>query len=295
MIHSLPARNEGGPVADRSSSRDASNSERKTSAGGSGDTAGQAPGLGEQFGRTKSAFLGLVRAHIDLARVEFGEIGGQIKRAAALGGAALILLFLAGILISVGLLLFLGELIFGSIGWGLLHGSELLLGSAALLAFAIIDLSPRRAASALLVALGVGLVVTGLLAVDWNWVSGHSSGMPGALILAPAAGAALAGLVGLVLGLAFGRGPASAGLVAGAVCGILLGLLAAAGPGLRVASAMGVAILLLMWPGVAAVLVFRRGIDTAKLRQRFVPEQTIETTKETIKWLREQMPLGRKS
>ena len=101
--------------------------------------------------------------------------------------------------------------------------------------------------------------------------------------------------VGLVLGSAFGRGPAAAGFVAGAVCGTLLGLLAAAGPGLRVASAMGVAALLMLWPIIAAVLVFRHGIDTAKLRQRFVPEQTIETTKETIKWLREQMPLGRKS
>jgi len=49
------------------------------------------------------------------------------------------------------------------------------------------------------------------------------------------------------------------------------------------------------WLIVAVVLVFRHGIDTAKLRKRFVPEQTIETTKETIEWVREQMPLGRKS
>jgi hypothetical protein len=53
--------------------------------------------------------------------------------------------------------------------------------------------------------------------------------------------------------------------------------------------------LLLFWPIVAAVFVFRHGIDTAKLRNRFVPVQTIETTKETIEWVREQMPLGRKS
>ena len=46
---------------------------------------------------------------------------------------------------------------------------------------------------------------------------------------------------------------------------------------------------------VAAVFVFRHGIDTAKLKDRFVPDQTIATTKETIEWVREQMPLGRKS
>jgi uncharacterized membrane protein YqjE len=108
MIHALSACNEGGPVADRSSSGDASNSDRKGSARSSDDAAGKAPGLGEQFGRTRTAFIALVRAHIDLARAEFSEIGGQIKRAAALGGAALMLLFLAGILIVVGLLLFLG-------------------------------------------------------------------------------------------------------------------------------------------------------------------------------------------
>jgi hypothetical protein len=41
--------------------------------------------------------------------------------------------------------------------------------------------------------------------------------------------------------------------------------------------------------------VFRHGIDMGKLKDRFVPVQTIETTKETIEWVREQMPLGRKS
>jgi hypothetical protein len=99
----------------------------------------------------------------------------------------------------------------------------------------------------------------------------------------------------MILGSAFGRGPATIGLAVGVVCGLLLGLLASAGPGLRVAAAMGLAALLLFWPTVAAVFVFRHGIDTKKLRARFVPEQTIATTKETIEWVREQMPLGRKS
>jgi hypothetical protein len=257
--------------------------------------AGKAPGLGEQFGRTKAAFFGLIASHIDLAKAEFAEIGGEIKRAAALGAAALFLLFLAGVMIILGLLLFLGETIFGSIGWGVLDGSELLLAVTALLAFAIIDLSWGRTISAFVVALGIGLVVTGLLAVDWPWVSHHYSGLPAAIVLAVIAGVVLVGVLGTVLGSAFGSGPAKAGLVVGVICGLLLGLLAAAGPGLRVASAMGVAALLLFWPIVAAVFVFRHGIDMAKLRARFVPEQTIATTKETIEWVREQLPLARKS
>jgi hypothetical protein len=103
------------------------------------------------------------------------------------------------------------------------------------------------------------------------------------------------GLLGLALASSFGRAAASAAFFAGLVIGLLLGLLASAGPGLRVASAIGVAALLLFWPIVAAVPVFRNGVDTAKLRKRFVPDQTIATTKETIEWVREQMPLGPKS
>ncbi len=295
-------------MADRSSSNDSSSAPGAASRPGAGTAgaspgasganaapAGPPPGLGEQFGRTRAALIGLVRSHVNLARAEFSEIAGEIKRAAALGGVALLLLFLAGMLIVVGLLLFLGEAIFGSIGWGLLDGSELLLGVAALLVLAIIDLNWRRAAAAFVVALGVGLVVTGVLAVDWSYVSHHYSGMPSSIVLALLAGAVLIGALGIVLGAAFGRGPAIAGLIAGFVVGLLLGLLASADPGPRVASAIGVAALLLVWPVVAAVMVLRHGIDTAKLKDRFVPDQTIATTKETIEWVREQMPLGPKS
>ncbi len=270
-----------------------------SSAGGASDAdrppEAPPPGLGEQFGRTRAALIGLIRSHINLAKAEFSEIADEIKRAAALGGIALFLLFLTGVLIVVGLLLFLGEAIFGSIGWGLLNGVELMLAAAVLLVLAIIDLRPGRAFAAFVVALGVGLVVTGLLSVDWAYISHHNSGLPDAWVLGAAAGAGVVGLLGLVLASSFGRAAASAAFFAGLVIGLLLGLLASAGPGLRVASAIGVAALLLFWPIVAAVLVFRNGVDTAKLRKRFVPDQTIATTKETIEWVREQMPLGPKS
>jgi uncharacterized membrane protein (DUF485 family) len=253
------------------------------------------PGLGEQFGRTRNATLGLIRSHIDLAKAEFSEIADQVKRAAAFGGIALLLLFLTGMLIAVGMPLFLGQVLFGSIGWGVLIGAELLIACAVLLVFAIIDLSWDRALSSFAVALGVGLVVFGVLAVDWNWVSSHYSGMPPHFVLAVAAGIVFVGVLGGVLGVSFGRWPGIGGFVGGAFVGLFLGLLAAAGPSYRVAAAVGVAALLLFWPIIAAVLVFRHGIDTAKLRERFVPDVTIETTKETIEWVREQMPLARKS
>jgi hypothetical protein len=52
-------------------------------------------------------------------------------------------------------------------------------------------------------------------------------------------------------------------------------------------------VFLLVWPALAAVLVLTH-IDGKELKQRFVPQQTIETTKETIEWVREQLPLVRK-
>jgi uncharacterized membrane protein YqjE len=280
-------------LADRPSSSESSSD--PSSGKDAQDAQSAPPGLGEQFGRTRSAFVGLISSHVNLAKAEFGEIGGQIKRAAALGGIALLLLFLAAILTTIGTVLFVDEALFHSIGWGVLHGSELFIGVAALLVMAVIDLGWARAFSAFVVALIVGLVVVGVLGVDWAAVSRSNSGLPGPLVLGLLAGALAFGLLGLALGASFGRGVAAAGLLLGVVLGLLLGWLASAGPGLRVAIALGVAALLLFWPLCAAVLVFRHGIDMGKLKDRFVPVQTIATTKETIEWVREQMPLGRKS
>jgi uncharacterized membrane protein YqjE len=259
------------------------------------DAQSEIPGLGEQFRRTRNALVGLISAHVNLAKAEFGEIAGQLKRAAAFAGIALLLLFLACMLVVVGSALFVGEVLFHSIGWGVLLGSELFIGGAALLILAIIDLGWARAFSSFVVALGIGLAVTGVFAVDWATVSRNNTGLPGGLVLAVLTGVVVFGLLGAALGASFGRGAAAAGLVAGVVFGALLGALASAHLGLRVSVALGLAVLLLFWPICAAVLVFRHGFDFDKLKDRFMPDQTIATTKETIEWVREQMPLGRKS
>jgi hypothetical protein len=260
-----------------------------------GDPGSAAPGLGEQFGRTRTAFVGLIGAHVDLAKAEFGEIMGRLKLAAALVGIAVALALFAGVLLSVGGVLFLGELLFGSIGWGLLDGTLLLIGVAVILVLGVIDLGPGRATAAFLVALGVGIVVFAVLVVDWDAITKGNAGLPAPIVMSLVASAIVMGLLGLALGSAFGTGPAAAGLFAGIVLGLLIGALDAVGPGPRVAAAIGVAALLLFWPICAAVMVFRNGVDTDRLRARFVPDQTIATTKETIEWVREQMPLGRKS
>ena len=65
--------------------------------------------------------------------------------------------------------------------------------------------------------------------------------------------------------------------------------------GAQVAAALGLFTLFITWPILMGLGVSRNGVDTDALKARFYPSQTIETTKETIEWVRERTPLGRKS
>jgi hypothetical protein len=191
-------------------------------------------GLRAQIGAVRDALRRLLAAHIDLARAEASEIGGEIKRVALLAGLAIGALIALGLLLPVGLLLFLGELLFGSIGWGVALGTMLLLDVAVV---------------AILVAVGV-----------------PKSQIGQAFALA---------------------------LVLGIVVGVLLSLTRALGLGPIVA--LAALVTLVGWPIVAGYRVARDGIDTDALKARFYPSQTIDTTKETIEWVRARMPLGPKS
>jgi hypothetical protein len=190
------------------------------------------PGLRAQLGAVIAAARRLVSAHVGLAKAEGGEIMGEVGRVALLGCIAIAALLFVGLLFPIGLLLFLGEWIFGSIGWGVLLGSLLL-----------IDIT----------------VFAGLVAVG---VSG------------PRLGRSFA--IGLLIGIA-------------------LGVLASLAVGPRVGAALGTLATLIAWPALSGLDVSRTGIDTEALKARFYPSQTIETTKETIEWVRQQTPLGRKS
>jgi hypothetical protein len=189
-------------------------------------------GVRAQLGAVIAAARRLVSAHVGLARAEGGEIMGEVGRVVLLGCIAIAVLLLVGLLFPIGLLLFLGEWIFGSIGWGVLLGSLLLIDIAVF---------------ALLLAVRV-----------------------------PTSRLARPGLIALLVGVALG---VLAGIALGPRVGVALGVLAA----------------LIAWPALSGLDASRAGIDTEALKARFYPSQTIETTKETIEWVRQQTPLGRKS
>jgi hypothetical protein len=265
---------------------------------------GEPPGIREQIGATIKAGKRLVTAHVDLAKAEASEIVNEVKRTVALAAVALGLLFVTGLLLTIGLVLFLGEWLFGSIGWGVLLGTFLFLDLAAVALLVAIGIRGSRLGSSFGIAALIGVLVGVVLGFDLahrGWVTVADSIAPTLdpstrpLVVAVAALAIIGAVVGLVGGLRGGTGASIGGLVGGAIVGALLGLLSSTTIPGTVGAALGVWVALIVWPILAGREVLRTGIDGEALRQRFMPDQTIELTKETIEWVRARTPLAPKS
>jgi hypothetical protein len=85
------------------------------------------------------------------------------------------------------------------------------------------------------------------------------------------------------------------GLAIGTVLGVLVAGLTALGLGRRVGAAIGVTAGLVVWISMMGAEIARRGVDGDELMKRFIPQKTIDMTKETIEWVRARMPLSRRS
>lgn len=244
----------------------------------------------------------MFRAHKDLARAEFEAIGDEVKRAAALGGVAFGALLLLGLLLPIGLGLFIGEWVFGSLGWGVLHASLLLVAVA--VAAVLAALRVPGVGTSLGVAVVLGAAVTVLLALNLPnqlYTQLGPSVLPGIeagirpLVVGIAGGAIVVGLLFLLAGArSAGLGGAIGGLVVGGIFGAGLGAFSAVTFSWHVAIASGIALALLLCPVFMGMRVASRGIDTDVLKARFWPGVTIETTKETFEWIRARAPLGPK-
>jgi hypothetical protein len=271
--------------------------------GGSPDP-DDAPGLREEFGRTRSSAVRLVRAHADLAKAELGEIVDNGKRLAAFLGIALGLVLFAGMLASIGSVLWLGEWWFGSIGWGALLGTELFVALAVTLVMIGLGTGAGGQVRAIVVGIIVGVVLAVLLGLNLpnrGWSALSDAIRPNVadewriLVLAVPIPAVVLGVLGFIAGLLGGGGfrGAIGALVVGAIIGAILGALSAITFSPEVAAAIGVAVGLAVWIALGALEA--RQISMDELKSRFWPDETIDTTKETIEWVRERTPLGRKS
>ncbi len=261
-------------------------------------------GLRAQIGATRDAVLGLVRAHVNLARTEVDQIKGEVTRASALAGIAVGAGILLAFFVPIATFLFLGEWIFGSIGWGLLLGTELLIAlavTAVLVALRVPGLG-GDALIALIVAILVGIVF-GLSLPNLLFTKigeGLNLAIDPAyrpLAVGVVLGAIVVALAGLILGFRLGRtaGAAIGGLLGGAAAGLFIGAFLATDFGPRVGAALGVATFFALWVALELMTLRDQGIDADELKRRFWPQQTIDTTKESIEWAKARLPLGPKS
>jgi hypothetical protein len=265
---------------------------------------GEPPGLRAQLGATIEAVKRLFRAHVDLARTEIGEIVGEVKRMVALAGVALGAFLLVGLLLFIGGLLFLGEWLFGSIGWGVLLGAAVLIDVAVIALLLALDMKGSRLTSSLIVAVIVGVGVGLLLGLDLThrgWTAlGDSVGSgfdanTRAVLLAVGVSAGALALLGFATGIRNGFGHAVGRLLVWAVIGIFIGLITVISIPATVGAALGLLAGLIALPVIAGRDLIRTGVDGDAIAKKFMPEQTIELTKETIEWVRARTPLVPKS
>ncbi len=244
----------------------------------------------------------LVATHVELARTELSEIAERAKAAALLVAIAIALLLFLAILVPVGTTLFLGEWLFGSIGWGVLHGTLFCVALVIVLVLGALEIPRRHLATSLVGALVLGIGVAVVLGFAWPnqlFTKVGDSLIPGVdagvrpLVAGLALGALVLGIAGLLVGARVGgAGGSLGGLLGGAVLGALGGAFLAISFSLHVGIALGICALFIAWPAFAATAL--RSFDRGALKARYWPTATIETTKETIEWVRERTPLGRK-
>jgi hypothetical protein len=264
---------------------------------------GDKPGVREQLGRVRAAARALVDAHIALLRAELAVIGEQVKAIAAFVGGIVVLALYAVSLLVIGGTLFLGEWIFGSIGWGVLHGILVAAAIIIVLALSIIE-APRQLITRPLVwgiVAGVGTTLVLGLNVPRNlseWIADYviANLVPtldpryAPAVVAMIAFAVVVGVVGLIVG-ARGQGALGAvsGLIVGALLGALIGILFG---GLvfdwRVAAAIGLTVGLITWIALMGWRATKANLDPQVRFEKLWPRETYETALETKTWLEQE-------
>ncbi len=261
-----------------------------------GDPSRPAPGVIDEIKRVKDGAMALLHAHVALLKAEIGEITSQLKVIAALAGLILTLALFATQLVAIGGTLFLGEWIFGSIGWGVVHGALLSLAMIVAAAMVLVR-APRSVVSVpFILAAIIGVVVSVVLGsnvarrvagdVATRWFPGLAAGWAPDIIGVVVVAIVL-GLVGLiVLGRAGGIGGAVFGLVAGAITGAILGW---GWTGIRFswhgAVAIGFTIGLLAWIALMPAWMFRSHVDPTARFRKLWPHESYESAMETKDWL----------
>jgi hypothetical protein len=261
-----------------------------------------ARGLRAQLLATRDAAIGLVQAHVDLAKAELTSIAGEIGRIAVLAAVAIVVVITAGLLAVIGIALFLGEWLLGSMGWGVLHGILAFTAIAIASGLMAAGVSAGRIGRSLLVAVVLAVVVGVALGLEWTNQAYAAAGEAARLnveagVRPLVVGLLFGALVGVLIGFAaavrIGSGGGRLAAIVGlAILGGLIGAFSAITFGPQVGAAVGITVGYLVWIALMGADVARQGVDVGDLQERFYPTQTIETGKETLEWLQKRMPPG---
>ena len=244
--------------------------------------------------------MGLARAHLDLLKAELDGIVEEIKVIAALAGVIVAVAFFLSLLLAIGGTLFLGEWLFGSIGWGVALGALLSIALIVATAMVLVGAPRRVVATPLTWGVVLGVVVSVVLGANLaRRAAAHvatqlrSGALPSLdpawapAVVGTVAVAIVLGVIGLIaLGRVGGPGGAVAGLVLGAIAGGLIGW---GWTGLTFswhgAVAIGITVGLLAWIVLMPVWMLRAGVDPTARFRRLWPKESYETAMETKDWL----------
>ena len=110
-------------------------------------------------------------------------------------------------------------------------------------------------------------------------------------------GAIVWAVIGVLLGIGISFRLKSAGSRFGALIGLILagalfGAFTAITFSPQVGVALGIAAGYAAWIALMIADMARTGVDTEALKARYTPNQTIDTSKETLEWLQKRMPPG---
>jgi hypothetical protein len=244
--------------------------------------------------------MALVMAHVELAKAEMSAIGGEVARVAGLVGGAIVLVLFAVSLLVIGGSLFLAEWLFGSMGWGIVHGMLLFVGLAVAFGLSAVGIRVGRLGRSAFVALLIGVltaIVLGLNMPNQLYTLIGDAALPGveAGVRPLVVGLLIWAGIGLLVGIAAAfrlrdAGSRIAALLGLTLVGALFGAFTAITFGGQVGIALGVTAAYLSWIILMAVDASRTGIDVEGLQARFTPTQTIEISKETLEWLKRRLP-----
>ncbi|HSM33238.1 MAG TPA: hypothetical protein VK987_04035 [Anaerolineae bacterium] len=252
----------------------------------------------------------MIEAHVALLRAELAITGRELGIIVGLALGAFVITVLVAILLYVGSFLFLGDWLFGSMGWGIIHGT---LMGAVFIGFVAVNLAggdPRAYGWGAL----VGLVTVVALALLLLSNVGNEAGEWGSRVLRDellsegdlpfgsewlttlvglAVGAAILGVVALIGGWRGGRrGGALVGIiVVGAVVGGLVGAIYASTRYDAPDGVLGLAIMigLITWIVTGLLLANHRGFDPEARYANLVPRESIASFGRTKDFLMEQL------